>query len=187
MTIAVFNAKAPGIMRKLMKDFALDVESAAAILGNLGHESGGLTSLQEISPTVAGSRGGYGWPQWTGPRRRAYEAYCARNHLSPSSDAANYAYMFVELSGDYKNAIAAVKKPGTLRQKVERFELIYEGAGIKGYASRETWAKRALSAYQAAPEEPAPEAPKPPPVKPQATATQPPPAPAKKPWWKFWA
>jgi len=67
-----FMQKAPGIMRKLMRDFPkLQVDDAAATLGNLGHECAGFTKLQEIAPTMKGSRGGYDWPMWTGPRRRA--------------------------------------------------------------------------------------------------------------------
>lgn len=73
-----FRAKAPGIMAQLVRDFPITPEDAAAIVGNLGHESQGFTAMQEFKPVVAGSRGGWGWAQWTGPRRRAFEAYCAR-------------------------------------------------------------------------------------------------------------
>ena len=81
----------PGYYGPALRDFPITPRTAA-ILGNLGHESAGLTILQEIKPTVAGSKGGYGWAQWTGPRRRAYEAYCARIGKNPASDEANYAY-----------------------------------------------------------------------------------------------
>ena len=54
----LFQQKAPAIMADLMRDFALDVTSAAAIAGNLGHESGGFRFLQEKKPLVPGSRGG---------------------------------------------------------------------------------------------------------------------------------
>lgn len=142
-----FRAKAPGIMDMLLKDFLLQLDDAAAIVGNFGHESAGFTALQEIAPTVKGSRGGYGWPMWTGPRRRAYEAYCQRNGLDPASDKANYAYVFVELSGEYDYAVAAVKKAVGLQAKVKAFELAYEGAGVKHYASRNQWAAIALEAW----------------------------------------
>jgi len=61
-----FSAKAPGIMKRLQEDFGFTKEQAAGILGNLGHESGGLKVMQERNPT-GGGRGGYGWAQWTGP------------------------------------------------------------------------------------------------------------------------
>lgn len=143
----VFKAKAPWIIDKLLKDFPIELDDAAAIVGNIGHESMGFTKLQEMKPTVAGSRGGYGWPQWTGPRRRAYEAYCERNKLDPASDGANYAYMFIELKDDYKNAIIKTKAAKDLYAKVVAFELQYEGAGIKHYPSRFKYAQDAIEAY----------------------------------------
>lgn len=147
---ATFRAKAPGIMAQLMTDFPIGVEEAAAILGNLGHECAGFTILQEIKPTVAGSRGGYGWPQWTGPRRRAYEAYCKRTGKDPASDEANYAYLFIELKGiegSEKNAIPRTVAAKGLEAKVKAFELAFLRAGVKHYPSRLQWAKTAMSTW----------------------------------------
>jgi hypothetical protein len=146
----LFASKAPWIMELLMRDFALDLNSAAAILGNLGHECGGFTNMQEDAPTVKGSKGGYGWAQWTGPRRRAFEAYCERNNLSPNDDRANYGWLFVELSTSEHAGIKAVKKPGSIADKVKAFEMNFERAGVKHYPSRNAWAARALEAYKAA-------------------------------------
>ncbi len=151
MTEAVFRAKAPKYMNMLMADFELGTMDAAAIMGNLGHESGGLTNFQEDRPTVAGSRGGWGWAQWTGPRRRAFESYCSRNKLDPKSDKANYGWLFVELKGEEKRAIPAVKAVKTLRDKVVAFENTFERSGVKHYDSRMIWAERALDAFRDAP------------------------------------
>lgn len=150
MTEKVFREKCPGIMALLMRDFDLTVGEAAAIMGNLGHESGGLTQFQEVKPTVPGSRGGFGWAQWTGPRRLAFEAYCRRNRLDPKSDRANYGFLFVELKGSESGALKALREAGTLNQKVTAFERAYERAGVKHYPSRNKWARRALEAYEAA-------------------------------------
>lgn len=152
--IETFTEKSPSIMRRLMDDFGLSDIQAAAILGNLGQESAGLTAFQETHPTVPGSRGGWGWAQWTGPRRRAFEAYCQRLHLDPRSDAANYAYLWRELSGhqtgfDYRKAITALKKTHTLPEAVKAFERAYERAGTPNYPSRDKWAERALAAFRA--------------------------------------
>lgn len=146
----LFAAKAPWIIELLMRDFPLSLDDAAAILGNLGHECGGFSLMQEQKPAVKGARGGYGWAQWTGPRRRAFEAYCARNELAPESDRANYGWLFVELSTSEKGAIPALKKARSLNDKVKAFELSYERAGVKHYPSRNQWAARALEAYRAA-------------------------------------
>ncbi|GAA2872007.1 hypothetical protein GGQ99_000954 [Aminobacter niigataensis] len=161
-----FRAKAPGIMAKLMADFPLQLDDVAAILGNFGHECYGFTKLQEISPTVKGSRGGYGWAMWTGPRRRAYEAYCARNKLDPASDEANYAYVFVELKGPERHAIPALRGAIGLAAKVKAFEVAFERAGAKHYVSRNQWASLALEAWYEAKSKPAgaQEAPSPAPV-----------------------
>ena len=157
--IQVFVEKAPTFMALLMQDFGFDKFDAAAIMGNAGHESNGLTAFQEISPTVPGSRGGFGWFQWTASRRRAFEAYCARNGLDPKSDKANYGWLFVELKGDEKKAVGATKEAVGLRNKVIAFEKAFERAGVKHYDSRMKWAERALDAYEASDNVPLPEPP----------------------------
>jgi hypothetical protein len=148
MSIAVFRQKAPEYMRRLMADFGFSLEDAAAVMGNAGHESGGLTQFQEVNPLVPGSRGGFGWFQWTGPRRRAFEAYCESNNLDPKSDRANYGWLVVELRGPEKDAVRSTKNAKTLDAKVIAFERSFERAGVKHYASRIKWANRALDAYR---------------------------------------
>lgn len=175
-TDSLFREKAPAIMRLLMQDFAFGVDDAAAVLGNLGHESGGFRFLQELKPLVPGSAGGYGWAQWTGPRRRAFEAYCTRNKLDPASDKANYGFLFVELTGSEQRAVAATKAATGLRNKVVAFEAAFERAGIKHYDSRMVWAQKALEAYRAAPV--------PKPQQPDAPTVSPPSgAPSRKGFW----
>nr|WP_319946008.1 phage tail tip lysozyme [Mesorhizobium sp. AR07] len=103
--------------------------------------------MQEIKPTVPSSRGGYGWPIWTGPRRRSFEAYCTRSRLSAASDQANYGFLFSELKGAYRGAIAKLQAAKGLANKVKAFELAYKQAGKKNYASRNRWASIALDAW----------------------------------------
>ena len=180
---ALFRAKAPGIMALLMADFALTDEEAAAILGNIGGETGGFHSLQEKNPLVRGSRGGWGWAQWTGPRRRAFEAYCARNDLDPASDKANYSWMFVELKGPERRAIPALKRAVGLRNKVVAFERAYERAGIPHHAGRVRWAEIALAEWRKAPKAaPSPDvAPQPNPIPVPAPTPAPAPTPQPEP------
>lgn len=145
----VFASKAPKYMKKLMEDFSFQVLDAAAIMGNCGYESNGTTTLQEIKPVVPGSRGGFGWFQWTGPRRVAFESYCKRNNLNPKDDDANYRFLFTELVGPEKKAVARTKAATGLEGKVRAFEESYERAGVKNYAARNQWARRALAAWEA--------------------------------------
>lgn len=146
-------------MRKLVADFpSLDLQDAAAIFGNLGHESLGFTKLQEMAPTVKGSRGGYGWAQWTGPRRRAFEAWCQKHGKDPAADATNYAYLYLELKGLEGTEGGAVGKVSTavgLEAKVKAFERAYLRAGVKHDDSRLKWARIAADAVRAS--EPVPQ------------------------------
>lgn len=144
-----FETDAPWAMNKLIADFGFSVEDAAAIMGNAGHESNGFKTLQEIKPVVPGSAGGYGWFQWTGPRRRLFEAYCSRNSLDKNSREANYAFLFVELTGSEKGAVAKTKAAVGLQAKTKAFEMAFERAGVKHYPSRYQWAEKALKAYNA--------------------------------------
>lgn len=147
-----FKAKAPGIMRQLMADFPIDTQEAAAIVGNLGYECMGFTAFQELAPTVKGSRGGWGWPQWTGPRRRAFERWCKRTRKDPASDEANYGYLFLELKGLEGSEGAAIGKlrsaPNDLKSQVIAFELAFLRAGKKNYEGRLRYAMWAIEAWR---------------------------------------
>jgi hypothetical protein len=166
---ALFRAACLAWMPKLIADFGFDEFDAAAIMGNCGHESNGLRAMQEVKPTVRGSRGGLGAFQWTGPRRVAFEAWLKRKKAPANDLDASYGFLFRELKGPEKAAIAKTKKAVGLDAKAEAFERAFERAGVKHYPSRKAWAQVALSIYRQAPK-PAPAAP---------AAPVPPPAPAK--------
>lgn len=142
---AGFAQKAPGIMANLQKDFSLTREQAAGIVGNLGHETGGFKLMQEQKPTVAGSRGGFGWAQWTGPRRRQFEAWSKQQGLDPKSDEANYGFLKHELQTTHKGSIAAVKRTGSAQEAMRSFEGTFERAGVKHYASRSKYTQQAMN------------------------------------------
>ena len=140
-----FNEKSGSIVKRLMGDFGLSVIQAAGIVGNLGHESGGFKQMQEKGP-IRG-RGGFGWAQWTGPRRKAFEAWASQNNLDIKSDDANYGYLKKELQSSEKASITAVKNATTLEDAVKLFESKFERAGVKHYESRNKYAKIALDSY----------------------------------------
>lgn len=164
MTQEFFNEWAPYFMRKLRDDFSISDLDTAAIIGNAGHESGGFKSLQEIKPLVPGSKGGYGIMQWTGPRRREYEAYCKRNKLDPSDMETNYKFLFVELKGPEGKVLPKLREAKTLDAKTEIFMKVFLRPGIPHLDSRKIWAKRALDAYKKSPGGVDPEKPGTPPV-----------------------
>jgi hypothetical protein len=107
-TRSLASADGKWAMERLQQDFpSLTREGAAGIVGNLHHECGGFKTLQEIKPVVKGSRGGYGWAQWTGPRRREFEAWAAKNNLKLDSRAANYGFLKHELTNTSERRVIA--------------------------------------------------------------------------------
>lgn len=137
------------VVRQLVTDLDLNTVQATGIVGNLGYESVGFTKLQEVAPTAAGSRGGFGWAQWTGPRRRQYEAYCQNIGLDPRTDQANYGFLLVELRGAYSNVVTALKRAATLHDCVALVERLYERPAESRVGERLKWAQRALNGAQA--------------------------------------
>jgi hypothetical protein len=145
-----FATHAPPYIHRLRHDLPnIGKWDACAIMGNAGHECLGFTKMQEMKPTVPGSRGGYGWMQWTGPRRRAYEAFCAKRNVDASTMEANYMFLLHELTETFeKKALPAIIAVVPLDQKVEVFEKEYLRAGIKHYDARKRWARIALFSYE---------------------------------------
>lgn len=86
------------LIQDLQSSLGVSKPVAAGIVGNLAHESGGFKDLQEKNPIVPGSKGGYGFAQWTGDRRKSFEGWAANNNLSPDSYEANAGYLIHELT-----------------------------------------------------------------------------------------
>lgn len=130
-----------------MADLGISAAQAAGLFGNGDVESGGYTKLQELKPVVKGSRGGYGWMQWTGPRRRQYEAWCrdrAYPH-DPASDEANYLFMVNELHSSEKVALAALKRAKTVDAAARAVCNKYLRPGIPHLDKRLASAQRAYA------------------------------------------
>ncbi len=77
---------------------------ADGIVGNMIGESRLNPGINEIAPLVAGSRGGFGFNQWTGPRRRALEAEAARRGVSLDDVDFQIDYTMHELQGTERRA-----------------------------------------------------------------------------------
>jgi murein DD-endopeptidase MepM/ murein hydrolase activator NlpD len=151
-----FDEKAPAVMKKLQEDFGLTREQAAGVVGNLGHESGGFGTLQEISPNSISGAGGFGWAQWTdvisrktgrtvSTRRTDFFNFAERNGLDPRSDEANYGFLKQELQTTHRYALNNLKRTSTVDEAMRVFERDYEGAGVKHYDSRLKYANRAYN------------------------------------------
>lgn len=158
--MAYFEDNVVWMMDRLMDDFGVDKLDAAAVFGNAGAESGGFRSLQELKPLVPGSRGGFGIMQWTGPRRREFEAYCKKTGKSPTSMQTNYDFLFVELKGPEGRVLSKLRAAKTLDEKTEVFMKTFLRPGIPHLDSRKRWALKALRAYETAKFSPKVETPK---------------------------
>ena len=66
---------------------------------NFQDESGLNPGINEASPLVPGSRGGFGLAQWTGPRRVALEKFAADRGVAPSDVNAQLDFLVQELQG----------------------------------------------------------------------------------------
>jgi hypothetical protein len=111
----------------------------------------GFTAFQEKNPRSG--RGGAGWAQWTGPRRRTFEKWAAARGLDPKDDATSYAFM-TSPSGEgreFGKALDAAARRQGLSGKVVAFEESYERAGVKAFGSRTRYAEAALTAKPVAP------------------------------------
>lgn len=163
----IFAVRCRRLGPSLMRELGLTDIQAAGLLGNLGHETGGFAHLQEVAPAVPGSPGGWGIAQWTGPRRRAMEAWCRARGLDPALEAANEGYLRAELSTVEAPALMALRQARTLEQATEVFCRLFERPGIVALPDRLVWARRALRAIRSNPptpagKPPAPAAPAPP-------------------------
>ncbi len=155
---ASFEVRGGWVVAALVKEFGLTPEQAAGIVGNLGFESEGFETLQERGQTPPS--GGWGWAQWTGPRRRSFEAWCATHNLDQSSDEANYGYLVEELRTSHAHDLAQLKKTTALDSAVFTFGVMFEAPGgttdtfLPGNDGRLKYAQRALAGYKAVPPQP---------------------------------
>jgi tail lysozyme len=148
-----FEAIAKWCVTQLMSDFGLTDNQACGILGNLGFESNGFHDLQEVNP-LAG-RGGYGWGQYTGPRRISFLHFCTVNNIAPESNTGNFNYLEWELRnpGVGLKSLEELHKNTSLADCVFSFGRWYETpygtteSYLPGFAGRKAWAQKALACY----------------------------------------
>ena len=149
--LGLFRQKAPGIMRDLMRDLGLTGVQAAGILGNIGHECAGFRLLQEQKP-IRGGRGGWGWCQWTGPRRTEFENWATEKGYDYSSYEANYGFLLRELRGTQADSVRRLKEAQTLDTATTDFMNTYEkpAAQYAGLSNRVRLAQLALQDFERA-------------------------------------
>jgi len=91
----------------------LPLHIAQGFVGNMGVESGFDPGINEISPLVEGSRGGYGLYQLTGPRRRQYEEYARQRGVELASVDAQLDFLMHELATTESRAFGRIQAAQT--------------------------------------------------------------------------
>lgn len=141
--MGLFEDTSRRLVGDLQRDFGWSRAQAVGVTGQLAHESGGFRQLQEVNPVVPGSRGGWGFAQWTGVRRREFESYADSQGLGYGSYEANYGYLKQELttgkhstSGDTSSL---VKGYDNQYDAGRAFTDDFLRPGVPGYNSRDKW------------------------------------------------
>jgi len=142
-----YRTKATWLIRRLIDDFGLTDFQAAGVAGN-GYQESMLRACLEADGIVTSPSRGIGWFQWTGPRHRAFAAWCAGARLDWHSDEAEYGFLKHELQSDYAHVVAVLRATKTLADATAAFEKYYEGAGIVQMGHRLTGAEIALEAWR---------------------------------------
>jgi hypothetical protein len=102
------TASAQAIRDGLIKR-GLSEHAADGFLMNYQDESGLNPGINEKNPIVAGSRGGFGLAQWTGPRRRALEEFAAQQGKPASDMDTQLDFTMHELGGPEAAAYQAIQ------------------------------------------------------------------------------
>ncbi|WP_217354813.1 phage tail tip lysozyme [Ruegeria atlantica] len=93
-----------GQILKGLQDRGMSPHVAEAFVMNARDESGLRTDINEHSPLVPGSRGGYGLLQWTGSRRAALEQFAAQRGKPVSDLDTQLDFLVHELQGSEAEA-----------------------------------------------------------------------------------
>lgn len=154
------------LIKALMADFGFTAEQAAGVVGNFMVESGGINLPPNVNEYlgIAGSgpgpprpvrpgvnTGGYGWAQWTGPRKTAMVNFAIQGgYMSgwnvSANDGANYAYLKKDLSTGYTSTVSALKATSTPEAAANAFQRVYERPRVLD-GKRAVRAREALNEY----------------------------------------
>jgi hypothetical protein len=105
---SVANDTIQTLVRQGLTERGLPPHVVEGALLNIQDESGFDPTINERSPLVPGSRGGYGLMQWTGPRRVALEQYAAERGASPGDLNTQLDFIVQEMGGSEANAGRAI-------------------------------------------------------------------------------
>ena len=97
-----------GAIRAGLIERGMPEHIADAFILNFQDESGLNPGINEANPIVAGSKGGFGLSQWTGPRRRALEAFAAEQGVPVDDTDMQLDFLMYELQGPESAAAQSI-------------------------------------------------------------------------------
>ncbi|NYT76656.1 hypothetical protein H0A71_06600 [Alcaligenaceae bacterium] len=141
-----FDQLAPQIIKRLSSDLKLTPQQAAGIVGQLAYESDGLQAINERAPTVPGSRGGFGWAQWTGPRRKQFEQFAQQHKMSIEDPETNYGFLLHELTGTPESRVLdSIRGAQDAQTAGKLFTDKFLRPGVPAYDKRASWTEKAMN------------------------------------------
>lgn len=149
-----WEVRAGWVVRNLSKDIGLTLPVAAGLVGQFGFESEEFETYHEKG--VPADKGGVGWAQWTGPRRREFEAYCAGRGLDPRTAEASYGFLLAELKGSYASFTSKLRACVTVEDACRLAHRLYETPSdvldgtYRSGPARLAYAQRALTGAKCA-------------------------------------
>lgn len=148
-----WNKWAPQFIADLMHDFGLTAEQAAGFVGNFAAESAYFNDIVEDGAIAKGWAGGTGFAQWTGPRRKTFEAWLKKKGWKADSYEGNYSYLYRELAGlekkaDHRYVIPIIKAATSAENAAWRVAKYFERPKVINIGPRAKAAKEALELYR---------------------------------------
>ena len=133
----------------LKSNYDMTTEQAAGFVGNLWHETGGFKFMQELKPTVKGSRGGLAFAQWTGPRRTQFEGLLEElGDLPADSYEGNWAMITEEFDTTERGALNKILGATTVEDAATATSNFYLRPGKPMLDKRIQNANMIYNAYQ---------------------------------------
>ena len=125
--------------------------AAAGIAGSGTQESTMGVNMQEKHPIVAGSRGGLGVFQWTGPRRVEFENWARKNNMDPNKYETSMEFLKWDLQRpQWAKMLSLMRAARTTDEASQIFNQYYESGGDPRAVTgkRDQYAADAYQAWQ---------------------------------------
>src|SRR5215207_2620315 len=148
-----WNKWAPQFIADLVHDFGFTPEQAAGFVGNFAAESAYFNDIVEDGAIAKGWAGGTGFAQWTGPRRKTFEAWLKKKGWKADSYEGNYSYLYRELKGleksaDHAYVVPIVKASSSAENAAWRVAKYFERPAVINTGPRAKAALEALALYR---------------------------------------